>query len=235
MGSPVGVHSCAQVKGGWGLVRNNDSKVPYGSCVYALGSDARLDCKTRQLRTRQTGTVPPRAGEAPRGVLISRLEQPLHASAHHGARLRMCASCMQVLTTAPPIRSSCAPSMQVLTTAPPSELARPACKCSPRRPALRTCAPCRARRAPRAAGIGAAASPRRDQMCREHLMRCNQMQSDAIIEGNQIPSDPIRSHQIPSDPIRSHQIPSDPIRSHQSPSEPIRANQRPSKVRGARR
>ena len=116
LGSPVGVHSCAQVKGGWGLVRNNDSKVPYGSCVYALGSDARLDCKphgscghVRQVQCRRRG---------PAGVLISRLEQPLHASAHHGAHLRTCASCMQVLTTASHIRSH----------------ARPACKCSPRRP-----------------------------------------------------------------------------------------------------
>lgn len=53
--------------------------------------------------------------------------------------------------------------------------------------------------------------------------------------GDQVPSEPTRTHQIPPhlirlypsppDPIRSHQIPSGPTRSHQTPSNPIRLHQ----------
>ena len=126
-----------------------------------------------------TGQVPPEEGGAHhtprvppregRGSLLggSGLEQPLHASAHYGA--------------------------------PITELARPlhaSAHHGARRP-LRTCAPCRARRAPRAAGTGVAASPRRDHTCREHLMRGNQRQLEAI-KGNQRQSEAIRGNQRPS-------------------------------------
>ena len=132
-----------------------------------------------------------------------------------------------------PLRT-CALCMQLLTTALCHAFLMRAQHASAHHGApLRTCAPCRARRAPRAAGRGAAASPHRDQTCREHLMRCNQMQSDAIrcsqmqsdaiIGGNQIPSDPIRSHQIPSVAIRGQ---SEPIRGHQSESEAIQSAER---------
>ena len=240
--------------------RNNDSNVQYGYVcrLSALSVSRRLEaCKhrihtlhgTRAHRTREaaprtrtagparsaaeyTGQVPPEEGGAHhtprvppregRGSLLggSGLEQPLHASAHYGA--------------------------------PITELARhlhASAHHGARRP-LRTCAPCRARRAPRAAGTGVAASPRRDHTCREHLMRgtqmhsdalrCTQMHSDALrcnqdqtcrehlMRGNQMQSEAIGCNQRQS---RSH-VPrapderqSEAIRSHQRQSEAIRSHQ----------
>ena len=209
---------------------------------------------TREGRRRRGRTAyrlqPARPGQPPSTPDRCHLRREVHITprGYHPARGGVLSSaarvsssrCMQVLTTAP--RGGVLSSEQPLHAsahygAPITELARhlhASAHHGARRP-LRTCALCRARRAPRAAGTGVAASPRRDHTCREHLMRGNQMQSDAI-RCNQMQSDALRGTQrqsrshVPrapderqSEAIRSHQRQSEAIRSHQRQSEAIQS------------
>jgi len=90
----------------------HDSTVKHGSCGH-----------------RHAGSARPAGGFSSQMILnISRLEQPLHASAHHGALSELAHSACNCSLRRYVMRSSCAPSMQVRTTAPPSELARPAAR-----------------------------------------------------------------------------------------------------------
>ena len=110
-----------------------------------------------------------------------------HASAHHGAPIRTCAPCMQMLTTAPRPQN-----LRALPRASSST------RCGQRR---------------RSVASSRSNVPRAPDEMQSDAIRCHHRRQSDPIRSHQIPSDPIRSHQIPSDPIRAHQSQSEAIQS----------------------